>query len=99
MRALHPARPIVNLVRAHGISIRLNAAVPRRCHAEGSLLWFISFCADVFSVVAHGSVFGFLVYVLYKADVSKLVVSRMAGICTLIIHSFVAPVSLRMLLI
>ena len=38
-RSLHPARPAVHLVWAHGISIRLDAVVHRRSHADSSLLW------------------------------------------------------------
>ena len=38
-RSLHPARPVVHLLWAHGISIRLDAVVHRRSHADSSLLW------------------------------------------------------------
>ena len=37
--SLHPARPVVHLLRAHGISIRPDAVVHRRSHADSSLLW------------------------------------------------------------
>ena len=60
MWSLPSARPVVHLVRAHGIVIQLGAAVPHRRHADSSLLWFVSCGTVVYSGVAQGSVVGSL---------------------------------------
>ena len=100
-RSLHPTRRVVHLVWAHGISIRLDAIVHRRSQTvHYSDCESVSCFAVVSSGVAQGLVFGPLLYVLYTADIQKLVVSIGFGV-----HLYTddtqstAPVNLRMLLI
>ena len=97
-RSLHPARPVVHLLWAYGISIRLDAVVHRRSHADSSLLWIcFALCTSAFWC---GSGFGARpsplrpLYGRYSGDWSYR--SGSACICMLTIHSFKARVSLQM---
>ena len=72
-RSLHPARPVVHLVRTHEIGVRSDAVVHRRSHADSSLLWIClalrgrAFWCDS-RLGARPSP-----YVLYTADIQNLV--------------------------
>ena len=104
-RSLHPARPVVRLLRAHGISIRLDAVIHCQSHAESSLLWICLalrsrafWCGARFGFGVQGSLLG------SRSSIRPIFRdwsyhSCSACICMLTIHSFTAHVSLRMLLI
>ena len=80
-RSCHPARSTIYFVRDHGISIRLDALFHRGSDTNSSLYCgSVSQCAVVRSGVAQGSVLGPLLYVLYTADIQKLVESLGFGV-------------------